>query len=207
MVLAFWSALLLVILVFPKGEPLLYINQFHSTYVDYLFYAITFLGDGLFATIFLIALFLFVSKRKALVITFSFLTVVLVVQVLKNFWFDTAPRPHTFFEGALNVYYVPWIEIHGYNSFPSGHTAQAFCLALCSLFYLKNKAFAWPLFSMAALAGFSRLYLMQHFPMDVLGGSLLAILIGTPAFYFFENKVSFLQEIKMDTPWIQKQKA
>ena len=207
MVLAFWSALLLVILLFAKGEPLLYINQFHNAYVDYLFYAITFLGDGLFATIFLIALFLFVSKRKALVITFSFLTVVLVVQVLKNFWFDTAPRPHTFFEGVLNVYYVPWIEMHGYNSFPSGHTAQAFCLALCSLFYLKNKAFALPLFLMAAFAGFSRLYLMQHFPMDVLGGSLFAILIGTPAFYFFENKMSFLQGIKMDTPLIQKQKA
>jgi membrane-associated phospholipid phosphatase len=205
LVLAFWSALLLVLFLYAKGVPLLYINQFHNTALDYFFYGITFLGDGLFATILLVGILLFISKRKALVITFSFLSVVIVVQSLKNFLFSAAPRPHTFFEGLPNVYYVPWIEIHGYNSFPSGHTAQAFCLALFLLFYFKNKSYAFALFLLAALAGFSRMYLMQHFPMDVLGGSVLALIVGTPAFYFFEHKVSFLNSNGMDRPLINMQ--
>lgn len=208
MVLAFWSALLLVLFLTAKGEALLYINQYHSVALDYMFYFITFLGDGIFATLYLIALFLFVSKRKALVITFSFLTVVLVVQLLKNFLFaDGSPRPSIFFEGLSAVYYVPWVEVHRFNSFPSGHTAQAFCLALCTLFYLKNKAYALPLFSLAALAAFSRMYLLQHFPLDLLAGSAAAIVIGTVAFYFFENKAAFLKGARADAPLIQKQKA
>jgi len=204
--LAFCTVLFLLIVTLPKGEPLLYINQYHKPVFDKLFYAITFLGDGLLATIILVVVFIFVSMRKALVTTFTFLSVVLVVQVLKNFFFDTAPRPHTFFEDLTNVYYVPWIEVHGYNSFPSGHTAQAFCLALCMLFYVQRKSFALALFTLAALTGFSRLYLMQHFPADVLGGTIIAVIITTVAFYFLEYKIPLFQHSRLDSPLFRIQK-
>lgn len=202
MVLAFWSALLLVVLLFPKGEPSLYINQFHIEALDYFFFALTFLGDGLFAAIFLITTMLFVSKKKSLVITITFLSVVVVIQVLKHVVFGNANRPYIFFEGVSNVYYIPWLEIHKFNSFPSGHTAQAFCLALCTLFYMNNKA-VYILFSLALLTGFSRIYLMQHFPMDVLAGSVIAVIVSTLVFYLLEYKIAFFQRAYLDTPFIR----
>ncbi len=206
LVLAFWSALFLVVFCFPKGEPSLYINRFHNTLCDYLFYAITFLGDGLFAVLLLVGTFLFVNRRKALVMTGAFLSVVFVAQVLKNFVFPTAPRPHTFFQHLSDVYYIPWIEIHGFNSFPSGHTAQAFCLALCVLFYVKEQRYLISLFTLAVLTGFSRIYLMQHFPEDVLAGSIIGVLVTTITFYFFEHRIGFLQRSGLDSPLIHLQK-
>lgn len=205
LVLAFWSALFLVVFCFPKGAPSLYINRFHNTPCDYLFYAITFLGDGLFAALLLIATFVFVNRKKALVMMATFLSVVLVTQTLKNVVFPDALRPQTFFQHVSGVYYIPWMEIHGFNSFPSGHTAQAFCLALCVLFYTSRR-YLVPLFTLAVLTGFSRIYLMQHFPEDVLAGSVVAVLVTPLVFYFFEYKAAFLQRSSLDSPLIHLQK-
>jgi membrane-associated phospholipid phosphatase len=204
--LAFWSVLFLMVVLLPKGTPSLYINSFHNIPCDYFFYALTCLGDGLFAALLLMGLFMFWSKRKALAMTVCFLSVVFVVQVLKNFFFNTAPRPHTFFENIPGIYYVPWIEMHGYNSFPSGHTAQAFCLALCLVLYTRNNLFGGLLFMLAVLTGFSRIYLMQHFPVDVLGGSLIAVIMTTIVFYIVEYKVPVLQRSTLDAPLIRIKK-
>ncbi len=192
LVLAFCMVLLLLIVTLPKGVDLLFINHYHTIVFDTLFYVITFLGDGLFATLFLLAVMFFVSIRKALVTTFTFLSVVLVIQVLKNFFFSATPRPLTFFQNLTTIHYIPWIEIHDNNSFPSGHTAQAFCLALCILFYVQRKSLILPLFTLATLTGFSRLYLMQHFPADVLGGTIISVVITTVMFYYFEFNALFL---------------
>lgn len=61
-------------------------------------------------------------------------------------------------------------------SFPSGHTGASFAAA-AALFFGKNRMGA-PAFIMAALIGFSRIYLYVHYPADVLAGALLGIMLG-----------------------------
>jgi len=61
-------------------------------------------------------------------------------------------------------------------SFPSGHALSSFAAA--AVFAKGNRRFAAPSFALAALIGFSRLYLYVHFPSDVLCGALLGVLIG-----------------------------
>lgn len=61
-------------------------------------------------------------------------------------------------------------------SFPSGHTGASFAAA-SSLLFGKNR-FWIPALILAALIGFSRLYLYVHYPTDVLAGVLVGIMLG-----------------------------
>lgn len=59
-------------------------------------------------------------------------------------------------------------------SFPSGHTAAAFAAAY-SLCLSNRRSGKWMLYC-AAVMGFSRIYLMVHYPMDVIAGAVIGML-------------------------------
>ena len=61
-------------------------------------------------------------------------------------------------------------------SFPSGHTMGSFGAA-GALLGMKHKL-ALPALALAAMIGFSRLYLFVHFPSDVLAGAVLGLMLG-----------------------------
>lgn len=59
-------------------------------------------------------------------------------------------------------------------SFPSGHTASSFTVFW--VIFRELKTFAVPVFITAAAIAFSRMYLLVHYPSDILGGIILGIL-------------------------------
>ena len=61
-------------------------------------------------------------------------------------------------------------------SFPSTHTAWAFGTA--TAIFMKFRKAGAAAFVAAALIAFSRLYLFQHFPTDVLFGILMGVILG-----------------------------
>lgn len=61
-------------------------------------------------------------------------------------------------------------------SFPSGHTLAFFEGAVS--IWLYNRKWGTAALILAALIGFSRMYLFVHFPTDVLGGLILGVLIA-----------------------------
>ena len=111
------------------------------------------------------------------------------VQILKSY--TDAPRPALFLKGINYDHFVDGVTLHNYNSFPSGHTASAFALAVILAIYLKNKRVGLLLLFLAAMVGYSRIYLSQHFMEDVFIGSLIGVLTGVAAYFFLEK-------------WIQK---
>ena len=72
-------------------------------------------------------------------------------------------------------------------SFPSGHSAAAFC-AVGVLYGAKMKKLLWTAFVLACLIAFSRLYLYVHFPTDVLAGALCGFFIGYGVLRAFDLK-------------------
>lgn len=67
-------------------------------------------------------------------------------------------------------------------SFPSGH-ATATTAAMTALFLSFRRRYSFPALIFAGLMGVSRLYLMVHYPTDVLAGALVGALCAVAAFF------------------------
>ena len=64
-------------------------------------------------------------------------------------------------------------QIENGNSYPSGHTSIAFALATSLALTSQKCCIAFPAYLWAVSVGYSRLYLGQHYPSDVLAGALV----------------------------------
>lgn len=62
------------------------------------------------------------------------------------------------------------------GSFPSGHSAAAFALA--ATLWLHKKNLGWLFLLLASAVGAARVLAYVHYPIDILGGALLGILIA-----------------------------
>ncbi|HYY63979.1 MAG TPA: phosphatase PAP2 family protein [Gaiellaceae bacterium] len=80
-------------------------------------------------------------------------------------------RPSTVFVDPKPLVHTPHDA-----SFPSGHAASSFACATLLAFFAPRAAPA--LFVLAAGIAWSRVYVGVHFPLDVLGGAALGVLIA-----------------------------
>ena len=94
------------------------------------------------------------------------------------------PRPYADENG---FFYPLWQMMGGHTesdkSFPSGHTTAAFA-SMVPVFWLGNKRVSWLALVFAFLMGVSRIYLVVHFPSDVLGGLIAGVVAGVLATLF-----------------------
>jgi undecaprenyl-diphosphatase len=160
-------------------------HNLHTPLLDKIMIFITNLGNS--GAIWIALTFLFLmfkqTRKLGILLTFALLLELFICDgVLKNIF--ARPRPFTRFDVDL---LIP--SPHSY-SFPSGHTASSFTAAFI-IFYYERKIGALALL-LAALIGFSRVYLFCHYPSDILGGIILALIIS-----FFTIKICKLYENKL----------
>jgi undecaprenyl-diphosphatase len=91
-----------------------------------------------------------------------------------------APRPFT----VLSNVHVLLPNERGY-SFPSGHASITFAIATVVYFYHKRLGIFLYLFSL--LVALSRIYVGVHYPIDVLAGILLGLVIPILFHLFFKT--------------------
>ncbi|MBB6237276.1 membrane-associated phospholipid phosphatase [Pedobacter sp. AK013] len=168
---------------FSKTDGFLIFNRFHPAWLDIFFKYVTNFGDGLISILAAAILLALRKKKKAFTLALAYIYSGLLVQVAKRIFH--MPRPKYFFEQTSFQYthFVEGVNMHGQNSFPSGHTASAFALAtVLVLVFRKKKISSYCLF-FALLIGYSRIYLAQHFLIDVIFGAIAGIICAILSYH------------------------
>ena len=200
------AALGLALLYIPKGELHLLLCDHHTPARDIFYRYYTQIAEW-FPYVVCIALLLFGRIGNGLFATTAMISSALTTQLFKHI--VNAPRPVTWFAAQMPDVQLPLVEgvsMNKWFSFPSGHTTSFFALAfvVCILLTSKtseNSTTSTPrnpkisgilgiieqatLFFLAALGGYSRIYLSQHFSADVFAGMVVGILITIVCYSIF----------------------
>lgn len=143
-----------------------------SPWMDWLMLAFTQLGNFIFAMILTLLFFGFGHDQMAIELILGMTILMLSVQIMKTLIHRKRP-----FSNFTNIRIVGSRAIG--QSFPSGHTSQAFFLAtLLWTFFGRNLWIGVILYLIASLVGITRIYVGMHYPRDVLGGAALGIAMG-----------------------------
>jgi membrane-associated phospholipid phosphatase len=167
------TSFIVLSMLMGKENAFLLLNGSLGNAADFFFYIWANAGDG-FIWIPAFALTLMYKKKYLPFLIATIVWSTLITQSSKQMFFKSENRPTAVITNASLIHTVPGIEIHTTNSFPSGHTATAFSLFLFCCF-ISTKKWIVPLgFTYALLGGYARIYVAQHFPLDVGAGILVA---------------------------------
>lgn len=194
-------ACLLIKLTYSKEVIYYAVNSRYTAWEDFIAPYITDLGNGWTVVVIVLITVLF-NYRKAFLMATTFALTSLLAQSIK-FIFE-APRPQLYFKDQLSkIHFVKAVEMLSNYSFPSGHTTTAFSAAVVFTYLCKNKNWGILLLLTAALVGFSRMYLSEHFFEDVIAGSVLGVFATIFLIWFIENK-KFIHTAKWNRGLLRK---
>ncbi len=158
-----------------KNNFFLLLNADMGIIADYIFSYITYLGDGAVWVVVAILFFMYRRNKFPMLIA-AILVSTLITQITKKCLFPAVPRPIAAIADLGSIHTVAGVDVHAAHSFPSGHTATAFTIYLLACLLIRSKWIIPTGLIYALLVGYSRVYLAQHFPSDVGGGMLTAVI-------------------------------
>ena len=202
----------LALIYIQKGDLHLLLCDRHTPARDIFYRYYTQVAEW-FPYVLCVCLLLFSRIGNGVMASSAMILSALTTQLFKHI--INAPRPITWFAQHFPDLQLPLTEgvrMNQWFSFPSGHTTSFFALAFVACILITDKltgeagptakrsysssglaaiAVQLLLFALAALGGYSRIYLSQHFAADVFAGILVGTLITIlcyAVFYRYEDK-------------------
>ncbi len=190
---------LLFLIFVPYGDLVLFINQYSRMEWDLSVDWITRLGLG--STAVIVALgFAIYRLRYALMILFDLALVGIVTGLFKNVLFPHIVRPLKYFEPEAYFRMVKLFDYNLLHSFPSGHSMTIFALTSLLAYFANKSTTSVILVFSALLVAFTRLYLLQHFFVDIYVGAILGLICTFTTIWMGDYVVKLQARKTFQTP-------
>jgi membrane-associated phospholipid phosphatase len=169
---------------YSQNFIILTLNRYWTPFGDFFFAVTTHMGDAAFVISIALAA-LYYSYQKGILILAGYVLSGLLVQVSKIYLFPDSRRPVHVLEHV-----VPWLHtvanvpVYHNGSFPSGHTTTAFALFATVAFFSSSDWIKFVCLMLAVCVAYSRMYLLQHFLLDVHMGALLGTVTAVLLVYY-----------------------
>lgn len=183
----------ILILVLGKNGSFQLINSNHSELADQVFKYFTHYGDGLM-WVPLGIYCLFYRRKYFIAVVAGVIISTILAQFLKRVVYPDELRPISYLSEVFPVHVVDGVTMRKVHSFPSGHTTTAFAMALIMAYIINRKPWSVILPGLAFLAGYSRVYLAQHFPADIFAGMCIGIVSAILSLLIYRKFIRYLNE-------------
>lgn len=175
-----------LVLSLGKNGAFQLINSNNSPIADQFFKYFTHYGDGIMWVP--LGLVCFFYRRKYFIaVVAGVLISTIIAQFLKRVVYPDELRPISYLSETFPVHQIDGVEMRKIHSFPSGHATTAFTMALIMAHMINKKFWSVILPLLATLAGYSRVYLGQHFPTDVLAGMCIGIISSVLSLLIYQS--------------------
>lgn len=183
----------ILILVLGKNGAFQLINSNHNEITDQFFKYFTHYGDGLMWVP--LGIYCFFYRRKYFIaVAAGVLISTIMAQVLKRVIYPDELRPISYLSENFPVHIIEGVAMRRTHSFPSGHTTTAFAMALIMAYIINRKSWSLILPLLALLAGYSRVYLAQHFPTDIFAGMCIGIVSAIFSLLIYRKFIRYLNK-------------
>ena len=183
----------ILILVLGKNGSFQLINSNHNDLADQVFKYFTHYGDGLM-WIPLGIYCLFYRRKYFIAVVAGVIISTILAQFLKRVVYPDELRPISYLSEVFPVHVVDGVTMRKVHSFPSGHTTTAFAMALIMAYIINRKTWSVILPVLASLAGYSRVYLAQHFPTDIFAGMCIGIVSAILSLLIYRRFTRYLNK-------------
>ncbi|HEU5164339.1 MAG TPA: phosphatase PAP2 family protein [Chitinophagaceae bacterium] len=190
-IIAFGAGIL--ILVLGKNGAFQLINSNHNEITDQFFKYFTHYGDGLMWVP--LGIYCFFYRRKYFIAVVAAVIIsTILAQFLKRVVYPDELRPISYLSENFPVHIIEGVAMRRTHSFPSGHTTTAFAMALIMAYIINRKSWSLILPLLALLAGYSRVYLAQHFPTDIFAGMCIGIVSAIFSLLIYRKFIRYLNK-------------
>lgn len=163
------------------GNPA--INTFYKYFTHF--------GDGIFAACLAVVVMFFNFKRGQYILL-AYILAGLTSSTIKYFFNYVRPFHYfVYYRKHYTLNLVDGVEMLGERSFPSGHSTAAFVVFSALAFSTENKLAKVVFFIIALNAAFSRMYLSQHWLVDIVTGSLVGLTYAIILYFAFYKNPRF----------------